>query len=104
MVVDQVERALARSAEGCLSVRELQVFRVTDPGIARRAVAHRCPRHAAKRGAGQRIAAREQRHVMTAGDELFGDQVDDELGPAIGPRRHPLVRRCKLRDPHSTPV
>ena len=100
MVVDEVERALGRGPECRLGVGELEVLGVAEPGLVREAVAHRLVGHAAESGAGQRIATREHGHVVTALDELLGDQMDDELGPAVGPRRDTLVRRRKLRDPH----
>ena len=42
----------------------------------------------------------EQGHVVTLGHQTITEGRDDPLGPAVGARRHGLVERSDLRDPH----
>jgi hypothetical protein len=43
--------------------------------------------------AGHRVAARKERDVVSAGDQLFGQPGHDSLGPAVAARWHRLVER-----------
>src|SRR5437899_1361758 len=47
-----------------------------------------------------RVAAREQRDVVSLPDELVGQVRDDSFGPPVVLRRDALEQRCNLRDPH----
>jgi len=47
-----------------------------------------------------RVAAGEQRHVVTSPDELLGKVRDDTLGAAIEARGDRLIERRDLGDPH----
>ena len=49
-----------------------------------------------------RVAAREQRDVVTLRDELVGEPRDDTLGSAVVLRRNALVQRSDLSDAHSS--
>ena len=51
-------------------------------------------------GRGARIAAGEQRDVVTAARELVGEIGHDALGASIAPRRHGLEEGSHLRDTH----
>ena len=52
---------------------------------------------------GDRIAAREQRHLVAQRDQFLGEIGDDALGAPIEPGRHALDQRGNLRDFHWTP-
>jgi hypothetical protein len=52
---------------------------------------------------GRRVAARKQRHLMTAPNQLLGQQGDDPLGPSITCRRDRLERWSDLGNTHGTP-
>ena len=47
-----------------------------------------------------RIAAREQRHLVSVPNQLVGDVGDDPLGATVEPRRTAFVERRNLRDFH----
>src|SRR5215210_4732216 len=64
------------------------------------AVAHRSGGHAPETGSGQRVAARVERDIVTATDELVRQELDDELGPAIRGRWHTFVCWGELGDSH----
>jgi hypothetical protein len=51
-------------------------------------------------GAGDRVAAGEQGHVVPLRNQFFRQVGDDALGTTIEFRRHTLVERCNLGDPH----
>ena len=47
------------------------------------------------------IAGGEQAHLVSAPDELLGDQRNDAFGPAVQFRRHRLRQRSQHGDPHT---
>ena len=50
--------------------------------------------------AGDRVPAGEERDVVSAGDQLLGQEGDHPFGPAVAARRDALVERGDLRDSH----
>jgi hypothetical protein len=97
MVVDDVEGAGRRRPEGCLDVGEVDVLGVAD--AVRVAVAVRSRGHTGQPPRRRRVPGREQSHVVPTPDELLGQEMDDELGPAVAGRRYAFVGRSDLRDP-----
>src|SRR5512143_3839854 len=55
-------------------------------------------RHQLRGGPG--IAAREQRHLVSAADELLGEPGEHPLRAAVALRGHGLVQWCEQRDLH----
>jgi hypothetical protein len=51
-------------------------------------------------GAGVRITAREQRHVVSELDQMLGQVRHDPFSTAIEARRHGLLQWSNLRDTH----
>jgi hypothetical protein len=71
--------------------RKVRVFRLSMPERTRNG------RNQPSRGL--RITGREERHVVSASDELFGKRGDDALGAAIPRRGHTLQGRGELSNP-----
>ena len=75
---------------------QLRRDRIGNRGIE----AQRLRPHRPERGAGLRIAAREQRHLVAHRDQLFRQVGDDPLGAAVEARRHGFDEGSNLGDAH----
>ena len=65
-----------------------------------RAQTHRAGDHRDERGGGPGIAAREERDVVAAPDQFFGEMGHHPFGPPVELRRHRLEQGRNLSDTH----
>jgi hypothetical protein len=94
--VDDVE--VVRLPENRLQGQDLVGHRV----VAARIEAQSPPADRDQAGAGVRITAREQRHLVSELDQILGQVGYDTFGAAIEARRHCLLQWSNLRDAHRT--
>src|SRR4029077_10702090 len=92
VAMDDVEVARMLEDAGQLQQMESQIV----PGVA--IEAQGAGRGGHELGLGPRVAAREERHVVPALDQLLREIADNPLRPSVESGRHPLVEGGDLRD------